>query len=34
MLNDGRREKIPSVLHILGLVRNIISISTMEDGGV
>ena len=31
MLNDGRRGTLLDVLHILGLARNIISISTMED---
>ena len=34
MLNDGRRGTLQGVLHILGLARNFISISTREDVGV
>jgi hypothetical protein len=33
MLNDEIRGILPSVLHILGLARNIIYVSTMEDVG-
>ena len=34
MLNDGRRGTLPSVLHIPGLARNLIFVTTMEDAGV
>jgi hypothetical protein len=31
---DGRIRTLPGVLHILGLARNLISISKMDDAGV
>jgi hypothetical protein len=34
MLKDGRSRTLPGVLHILGLERNIISVSKMSDAGV
>ena len=34
ILQDGRSRTLPSVLHILGLARNLISISKMSDVGV
>ena len=34
MLNDGRRGTLLGVLHIIGLDRNLIYVSTMEDVGV
>jgi hypothetical protein len=34
ILKDGRSRTIPSVLHILGLERNMISISKMSDARV
>jgi hypothetical protein len=34
LLNDGRIKTLLGVLHILGLVRNLISVSKMPDVGV
>ena len=34
MMNDMRRERLPSMLHIPGLLRNLIFVSKMEDAGV
>jgi hypothetical protein len=34
MLHDGRIKTLPSVLHILGLARNMIYFSMMSDVGV
>ena len=34
MLNNGRRGTLPGVLHILGLARNLIFVSTMVGAGV
>ena len=34
MLNDGRRGTLPGVLHIPGLVRNLISTSAIANVGV
>ena len=33
-LNDGRIKTLPSVLHIPGLARNLISVNKMADVGV
>ena len=34
LLNDGRIKTLPGMLHILGLARNLISVSKMADAGV
>jgi hypothetical protein len=34
ILQDGRSRTLPSVLHILGLDRNLISVNKMSDAGV